>query len=92
MPSQLALNQQVYGLSGHKQHELDAQVKRHRPVNGQLNLKRTAERVGQYLHEIHQDEACLKGFKIKPAEELIVQTDGGYIKDKHPTRGNFEAL
>ena len=74
------------------QHELDAQVKRHRPVNGQLNLKRTAERVGQHLHEIHQDEDCLRDFEIKAAAELIVQTDGGYIKDKHPTRGNFEAL
>ena len=29
---------------------LDAKVKYHRPVNGQLNLKRSAERVGEHLH------------------------------------------
>jgi len=74
------------------QNQLDAKVKKHRPVNGQLNLKRTVERIGESLHKIHQDENCLEHFKIKPTNILVAQTDGGYIKDKLPSRGNFEAL
>jgi len=74
------------------QNIMDAKVKKHRPVNGQLNIKRVVERVGAALHEVHQDENTLDQFDITPAKELIVQTDGGHIKDKHPNRSTFEAL
>lgn len=74
------------------QNIMDSKVKKHRPVNGQLNIKRVIERVGSVLHDVHQDVTCLDKFKTTPAKELIVQADGGYIKDKHLSRASFEAL
>lgn len=74
------------------QNIMDAKVKKHRGVNGQLNIKRTVDRIGILLNDIHQDESSLKAFSIHPSAELIIQTDGGHIKDKHPNRTSFEAL
>ena len=74
------------------QSQLDAISKSHRPVNGQINLKRSSDRVGEILSDIHQDESYISKYDINSAKELVVQVDGGYIKDKHPGRGNFEML
>jgi hypothetical protein len=74
------------------QKTLEIKNKKHRPVNGQLNIKRFIERVGEALHDIHQDNDSLDNFNIINASELIVQADGGHIKDKHPNRASFEAL
>ena len=74
------------------QKQLDTISKSHRPVNGQINLKRSVDKIGEILGEIHQDESLNTKYDISPANELIVQADGGYIKDKHPSRGNFEML
>ncbi|MEY8717408.1 hypothetical protein [Francisella philomiragia] len=46
----------------------------------------------EILGNIHQDESYISKYEINSAKELIVQVDGGHIKDKHPGRGNFEML
>jgi len=74
------------------QKSLEIKNKKHRPVNGQLNIKRLIERVGEVLHDIHQDKDSLEHFNIINVPELIIQADGGHIKDKHPSRASFEAL
>lgn len=71
---------------------LRLQNKRHRSVNGQVNLKRITEKVGACLAEIHQDKSLLSADSIENQSTLIVQADGGYIKDKHPNRSTFEAI
>ena len=71
---------------------LRLQNKRHRSVNGQVNLKRITEKVGTCLAEIHQDKTSLDTKDIKEQPRLIVQADGGHIKDKHPDRSTFEAI
>jgi hypothetical protein len=74
------------------QKQLDAISKNHRSVNGQINLKRSTDKIGEILGEIHQDESLIPKYNITSANELIVQADGGYIKDKYHGRGNFEML
>ena len=74
------------------QNIMDSKVKKHRPVNGQLNIKRVIERVGSTMHQVHQDMNILDKFEIIPAKERIAQAGGGFIKDKHPNHATFEAL
>lgn len=59
-----------------------------REINNHQRIKQTVNAVGEALFNI-----TTKTFKSKlPALSLIVQIDGGHIKDKQPNKRSFEAL
>ena len=63
----------------------------HRSVNNHTQIGRLTDRVGELLSDQHlsppADEA-----RAQPAEELIVQVDGGHIPIKDKGKRSFEAL
>ena len=63
---------------------------RYRTINNQLTIKKTADKVGLILNDIHQE--IPEGSKLSHAERLIVQVDGGHIKSCDKTKNSFEAL
>ena len=63
----------------------------HRSVNNHTQIGRLTDRVGELLSENHlvpPTDECLP----PPAEELIVQVDGGHIPIKDKGKRSFEAL
>lgn len=61
---------------------------RHRTVNNQVTIKKTTEKVGKILNDIHQEVPNSNG----STDHLIVQVDGGYIKSYDKTKQSFEVL
>jgi hypothetical protein len=61
-----------------------------RRVNNHLSIKNTVDRVGKILSDIHVNYRQLP--RKKYADQLVVQIDGGYIKDKNPRLSSFEVL
>ena len=68
---------------------LEQESGRRRTINNLYSIKRTIDKVGAALDAIHKEEVKED---IAPAKHLIVQTDGGYVKDKNPKMKNFEVL
>lgn len=62
-----------------------------RTINNLYSVKKVVDKVGVALDEIHKTSFSVEE-KIKPAGHLVVQTDGGYVKDKNPRMKNFEVL
>lgn len=61
-----------------------------REINNHQRIKQVINGVGEALCELNiKDTTSLND---KPAKELIVQIDGGHIKDKDPDKRTFEAL
>lgn len=63
---------------------------RYRSINNQLTIKKTTDKVGSILSELHQ-EVLDKDIAV-PVESLIVQVDGGYIKSLGKNSNGFETL
>lgn len=63
---------------------------RYRTINNQLTIKKTTDKVGLILNEIHQK--IPESSNLGHAEHLIVQVDGGHIKSCDKTKNSFEAL
>ncbi|MDC0865063.1 ISKra4 family transposase [Rickettsiaceae bacterium] len=61
-----------------------------RSINNQITIKKTTDKVGKILSELHQEEPDIKD--TDNAERLIVQVDGGYIKSYNKNHQSFEAL
>lgn len=59
-----------------------------REINNHQRIKRTVNSIGEALFEI----SIKKQTSNNPASELIVQIDGGHIKDKDSENRSFEAL
>ena len=69
---------------------LDRESGKTRRVNNNYSIKNTVDRVGNILNDIHTNYRKLD--RRNKAEKLIVQIDGGYIKDKNPKLNSFEVL
>ena len=61
-----------------------------RSINNHERIKQTVNSVGKELCEANI--TVPSQVSSKPAKELIVQIDGGHIKDKNPSKRSFEAL
>ncbi|MFK7973976.1 MAG: ISKra4 family transposase [Rickettsiaceae bacterium] len=61
-----------------------------RTINNQITIKKTTDKVGKILSELHQEEPDIT--ETNHAEHLIVQVDGGYIKSYNKNHQSFEAL
>ncbi len=72
------------------QAELDRECGKVRRVNSNLSIKNTVDKVGQILNKLHTNYSSVK--VREEAEELVIQVDGGYIKDKNPKINSFETL
>lgn len=71
------------------QRKLNAVNTNSRSVNNQMGLRQAVETVGMYISEYPNNDTPQK---VKPADELIVQSDGGHIKSKIEGERSFEAL
>ena len=63
---------------------------RYRPINNQLTIKKTTDKIGKILSDIHQE---IPDVEVQvSSDNLIVQVDGGYIKSYNKNSKAFEAL
>ena len=69
---------------------LDAESGKARRVNNNYSIKNTVERVGKILNDIHINYRALD--RKQHANKLVVQIDGGYVKDMNPKLNSFEVL
>lgn len=69
---------------------LDAECGKSRRVNNNYSVKNTVDRVGKLLNDIHINYRTLD--RKNKADKLVVQIDGGYVKDKNPKLNSFEVL
>lgn len=60
-----------------------------RTINNLYSVKRTVDKVGQALDKIHKEDVSEVN---KTTKHLIIQVDGGFVKDKNPTMNSFEVL
>lgn len=60
-----------------------------RPVNNHERVHHVVESVGQYISDTITSEPTTK---VDPASEIILQVDGGHLKDKNPDNRSFEAM
>lgn len=60
-----------------------------RKVNNHVNINNVVDMVGNYISNHVKDEVTAP---ITPAKNLIVQTDGGHVKDKAVNKRSFEAM
>ena len=72
------------------QEALSRENGRYRSINNQLTIKKTTDKIGKLLSDIHQELPDLGG-KLS-TDHLIVQVDGGYIKSNNKNSRAFEAL
>ena len=68
---------------------LNKQSSKIRKINNHESVHHMVESVGQYISDTTGSELLPE---IPAAEELIVQVDGGHIKDKSPDKRSFEAM
>lgn len=61
-----------------------------RRINNHEKIHATSEQVGTSLSHLHRIEEDV--LSVEPAEELIVQVDGGHIKSAEEGQRSFEAL
>jgi hypothetical protein len=60
-----------------------------RKINNHEQIHNVIEKVGEYIAQtIEEDKIDL----VENAKELMVQIDGGYLKDKDPDKRSFEAM
>lgn len=67
---------------------LNAKASVKRPINNHEQIHNTIDRVGGYIAETISENVK----KAPKAKALIVQIDGGHIKDKDPNKRSFEAM
>lgn len=63
---------------------------RYRPINNQLTIKKTTDKIGKILSDIHREIPNLD--EQVTSDHLIVQVDGGYIKSSNKNGKAFEVL
>lgn len=71
------------------QHTLEREDGKVRSINNSRTIKNTVTKVGAVLHDLHQQ---IIDIPDKSAKELIIQTDGGYVKDMDSKKQSFEVL
>jgi hypothetical protein len=72
------------------QEALERENGRYRTINNQLTIKKTTDKIGKILSDIHQEMPDLG--EQTSIEHLIVQVDGGYVKSHNKNSRAFEAL
>jgi len=63
---------------------------RYRGINNQLTIKKTTDKIGKILSDIHKEMSDIG--EQTSTDHLIVQVDGGYIKSHNKNSRAFEAL
>lgn len=63
---------------------------RYRSINNQITIKKTTDKIGKILSDIHQEMPDLG--EQPSTDHLIVQVDGGYVKSHNKNSRAFEAL
>lgn len=71
------------------QHALEREDGKVRSINNSRTIKNTVTKVGTVLHDLHQQ---INELPNTSAKQLIIQTDGGYVKDMDPKKQSFEVL
>ena len=61
-----------------------------RTINNSYTINKTIEKVGHFLDTIHKTP--VENDDVPEAKQLVVQTDGGYVRDRNPKLKNFEVL
>lgn len=71
------------------QRALERESGKVRSINNDRTIKNTVTKVGTVLHDLHQQINIIPNISAK---QLIIQTDGGYVKDMDPKKQSFEVL
>lgn len=61
-----------------------------RTINNSYTINKTVEKVGKILDTIHKTPT--ENIDVQEAKRLVIQTDGGYVRDRNPKLKNFEVL
>lgn len=72
------------------QEALSRENGRYRSINNQVTIKKTTDKIGKILNDIHQEMP--ESSEQLSTDNLIVQVDGGYIKSYDKNNRAFEAL